>query len=51
MGLDDEVDLHVAALRRRHPPLRRRGRVDAQAAEPGSAMTRMPRPTSVSAPP
>jgi hypothetical protein len=41
----------AAPPRRRHPPLRRRGRVHAQPAEPGSAMTRMPRPASVSAPP
>jgi hypothetical protein len=40
-----------APPRRRHPPVRRRARVHAQAAEPGSAMTPMPRPTSVSVPP
>jgi hypothetical protein len=30
-----------------HPPVRLRGWVDPQAAGPGSAMTRMPPPTSV----
>jgi hypothetical protein len=37
----------AAPPRRRHPPERHRGWVHAQAAESGSAMTRMPRPTSV----
>jgi hypothetical protein len=46
----DSTDAHLPP-RRRHLPVRRRGWVRAQAAEPWSAMTRMPRPSSVSAPP
>src|SRR5918996_40654 len=49
--IDEAASTSCRASSATHPPLRRRGRVHAQAAEPGSAVTRMPRPNAVSAPP